>query len=198
MYLCGCVLHTVLIQGFGFSPKRNTESVIKTSLNKNNCAAQEVKDAALKKGYLYQSSGCDAFYWQKVGRKVQKGNSYKFGPSPAPAVPDKCPETGSGFTMGGPYWTEPIHDPEWVQGILQFVKTRKPRFQAYDRLVGLLTTAGEELNDVPLYFNLHDLCKTLRCTSPRAEVLKSAIINAGYRVSGTHCTPLGVKTDAPW
>lgn len=28
-------------------------------------------------------------------------------------------------------------------------------------------------------------------------VFRSAVINAGYRISGTHVNPLGLKTDAP-
>lgn len=34
------------------------------------CAANEVKSSAAKVGYVYQSTGCDSFYWQRVGRKV--------------------------------------------------------------------------------------------------------------------------------
>jgi tRNA (guanine26-N2/guanine27-N2)-dimethyltransferase len=40
-------------------------------------------------------------------------------------VPQQCPETGSGFQMGGPFWAEPLHDPEWVQGLLQQVRRDK-------------------------------------------------------------------------
>lgn len=61
-----------------------------------------------------------------------------------------------------------------------------------------MTTVLEELPDVPLYFSLHDVCRTLHCTAPKAEVFRSALINAGYRASTAHCNPLGVKTDAPW
>lgn len=49
-------------------------------------------------------------------------------PSPAgvgPAVPQQCPESGSGFQMGGPFWAEALHDPEWVQGLLEQVRADK-------------------------------------------------------------------------
>ena len=48
----------------------------------------------------------------------QKGKGFKFGPGQGPAVPQACPETGSGFLMGGPFWAGPIHDPAWISGIL--------------------------------------------------------------------------------
>lgn len=41
------------------------------------------------------------------------------------------------------------------------------------------------------------MCRTVRCTPPRAEQLRSAFINAGHRVSGSHANPLALKTDAP-
>ena len=51
--------------------------------------------------------------------------------------------------------------------------------------------------DVPLFLSLHNLCATLKCTSPSAVNFRSAVINAGYRISGTHVNPLGLKSDAP-
>ncbi|KAL1824433.1 hypothetical protein ACET3Z_011211 [Daucus carota] len=63
----------------------------------------------------------------------------------------------------------------------------------------VLTTISEELRDVPLFLSLHNLCATLKCTSPSAIMFHSAVINAGYRISGsgTHVNPLGIKSDAP-
>lgn len=55
----------------------------------------------------------------------------------------------------------------------------------------------QELPDVPLFVSLHSLCATLKCTSPSAIMFRSAVINAGYRISGTHVNPLGLKSDAP-
>lgn len=55
----------------------------------------------------------------------------------------------------------------------------------------------QELPDVPLFLSLHNLCATLKCTSPSAVIFRSAVINAGYRISGTHVNPLGLKSDAP-
>jgi len=64
-------------------------------------------------------------------------------------------------------------------------------------LHGLLTVVSEELNDVPLYYVLPDLCHTLGCSTPPIKSFKAAIINAGYRVSGYHKEAQAVKTDAP-
>ncbi len=34
-------------------------------------SAQEVKDSPSKLAYVFQSQGCDSFYFQRVGRKVR-------------------------------------------------------------------------------------------------------------------------------
>ena len=100
--------------------------------------------------------------------------------------------------MGGPFWAEPLHDPAFVRGVLAELRARRPAYAAFDRVQGLLASVLDELPDAPLYFDLHAVAKTLRCSAPRAETIRSALLNAGFRASGTHCSPLGVKTDAPW
>ncbi|XP_031492720.1 probable tRNA (guanine(26)-N(2))-dimethyltransferase 2 isoform X2 [Nymphaea colorata] len=61
----------------------------------------------------------------------------------------------------------------------------------------LARTVSKELLDVPLYVSLHSLSATLKCESPSAVMFRSAVMNAGYRMSGTHANPLGLKSDAP-
>lgn len=40
-----------------------------------------MKNCATRLGYLWQSTGCDSFYWQRVGRRVLKGGgSTKYMP----------------------------------------------------------------------------------------------------------------------
>ena len=43
-------------------------------------------------------------------------------PGVGPAVPQHCPETGANFLMGGPFWADPIHNMDWVHGILTSVQ----------------------------------------------------------------------------
>lgn len=56
----------------------------------------------------------------------------------------------------------------------------------------------QELHDIPLFFSLHNIAGTVKCTSPSLVMFRSAVLNAGYRISSTHVNPLGVKSDAPW
>ncbi|KAK3032537.1 hypothetical protein RJ639_036776 [Escallonia herrerae] len=160
-------------------------------------SASAMKNTPLKLSYIYQCTGCDSFHLQPIGRTVSKNNSVRYLPGFGPVVPQECSNCGKKYNMGGPIWSAPIHDQEWVTSMLADVKLMKDRYPAYDRISAVLTTISEELPDVPLFLSLHNLCATLKCTSPSAVIFRSAVINAGYRISGTHVNPLGLKSDAP-
>ncbi|PKI69859.1 hypothetical protein CRG98_009734 [Punica granatum] len=160
-------------------------------------SASAMKNTPLKLSYVYQCTGCDSFHLQPIGRTVTKNTSTRYLPGFGPVVPQECTDCGKKYNMGGPIWSAPIHDEEWVNSILVGVKSMKDRYPAYDRISAVLTTISEELPDVPLFLSLHNLCATLKCTSPSAVIFRSAVLNAGYRISGTHVNPLGLKTDAP-
>ncbi|CDY34719.1 hypothetical protein HID58_044763 [Brassica napus] len=153
-------------------------------------SASAMKNTPLKLSYVYQCIGCDSFHLQPVGRSLPKNNSVRYLPAIGPVVAQECNHCGKKYNMGGPIWSAPIHDQEWVTSILNSVKSMKDRYPAYDRIYA-------ELVDVPLFLSLHNLCATLKCISPSAAIFRSAVINANYRISGTHVNPLGMKTDAP-
>eukprot|EP00878_Enallax_costatus_P040089 GHUV01046073.1.p1 GENE.GHUV01046073.1~~GHUV01046073.1.p1 ORF type:complete len:436 (+),score=123.03 GHUV01046073.1:390-1697(+) len=116
-------------------------------------SAAEIKASASKQSYIWQSQGCDSWWLQPVGQQNKKGNSIKHLPGHGPAVPEqRCPESGSGFLMGGPIWSEPIHNQEWVAGLLQQMDTEQANYAQYPRLKGILTSVLDELPDVPLYY----------------------------------------------
>ncbi|KAK9683109.1 hypothetical protein RND81_10G117300 [Saponaria officinalis] len=160
-------------------------------------SASAMKETPLKLSYVYQCVGCDSFHLQPLGRTVSKNNSVRYHPGHGPVVAQECADCGKRFIMGGPIWSAPIHDQEWATSTLTDFKAMKDRYPAYDHVVGLLTNISEELPDVPLFLCLHNLCGTLKCTSPSAVMFRSAVLNAGYRISGSHITPLALKTDAP-
>lgn len=160
-------------------------------------SAQQAKLAPTKVSYVYQCVGCDTFECQPVGKAVTKGNSTKFQAGSGPVVPRECPNCGWHYNMGGPFWTEPIHDMEWVDAIKKQVEENKAMYPGYDKIHALLTTVSEELVDVPLHYDIHSMSHCLRVTPPPMALFRSAVINAGYRVSPAHCNPLAVKTDAP-
>jgi tRNA (guanine26-N2/guanine27-N2)-dimethyltransferase len=152
------------------------------------------------------------------------GNNGNYGASSL-EVPAICEESGGRWKVGGPFWGAPIHDQRMVDTILARVDLARaaqakgskaasageeadgaageagaPALMAIptaERLAGMLTSISEELKDVPFYYSLPDLASTLQCTVPTHLEFKSALINAGYRVSHFHHDPSAFKTDAP-
>lgn len=71
------------------------------------------------------------------------------------------------------------------------------RISTAERLTGVLTSVSEELKDVIFYYSLPDLASAVQTLIPTHLQFKSALINAGYRVSTFHYDPSAFKTDAP-
>jgi len=150
--------------------------------------------ACLSIGNVYQSCQCPSFYTvangTHNGRLIQPGR----GP-PVPA----CTETGAVFKIAGPIWLGPLHDLEAVNEAIARLENNSLLYplKTHEMLHGMLSSASEELNDVPLYYLLPDLCKTIGCATPPMIKIKAALANAGFRCSGQHKEPMAVKTDAP-
>lgn len=67
----------------------------------------------------------------------------RYLPGFGPVVPQECSDCGKKFNMGGPIWSAPIHDQEWVTSILSDVKSMKDRYPAYERISAVVTTISE-------------------------------------------------------
>lgn len=112
--------------------------------------------------------------------------------------PEFCGETGAPFKLGGPIWTNPLHDRDWVIAAIDRLESNVDKYiSTKERIHGVLTAISEELFDVPLYYTLPDLCGTLHCESPKLAEVKAALMHAGYRCSQSHRDPDAIKTDAP-
>merc|ERR1719312_393970 len=64
-------------------------------------------------------------------------------------------------------------------------------------MVGMLSVVAEELPDVPLYYSQDRLYSMVKVGSNKFTLIRSALLNAGYRVSLSHANKLAIKTDAP-
>ncbi|GJP46498.1 hypothetical protein CLOM_g5778 [Closterium sp. NIES-68] len=168
-------------------------------------SAQAVKATPSKLAYVFQCSGCDSYHLQPVGRVVDGRAKKPDAPPPpprylpglGPVIPPACEHCGRHLSIGGPMWSAPIHDASWVRLILGEVQAGKAKLAGFGKVHGLLTAVSEELHDIPLYIDLHEISATLKCTPPSMLLFRSALVNAGHRVSGAHSNPLGIKTDAP-
>lgn len=57
--------------------------------------------------------------------------------------------------MGGPIWSDPIHDEEFLGKLLELIQDKSfPNLMTFKRIYGILSVIQEELNDVPLYYTI--------------------------------------------
>lgn len=164
----------------------------------------EVNEISSMIGTVYQSTQCSSFHILPHGYK--RNSRFDRISTDFFSFNSSCEETGGPFKTAGPIWIGPLHDRLVVQQAIDYLEDMNDinhlqfgtsSLQTKDNLHGLLTVLMEELEDVPLYYTLPDLCRNLRCASPPRNILEAAIFNAGYRVSRYHKEPQAIKTDAP-
>lgn len=159
-------------------------------------SASEVKQSPSKFAYVHQAVGCKSFHFNPVGRVVsKKGTATKFAPG---TVPERPADAVGAEQIGGPIWAEPIHDMDFVKDMFAEVNENKSHYPAHKKMHGILTSVMEELPEPPLFISVHTLSQILKCQPPSTTLFRSALHNAGYRVSSCHASPLGLKTDAPF
>lgn len=156
-----------------------------------------VKASASKQALLFQCVGCGAFHLQRLGKAASAGGRVKFSAACGPPVGPECEHCRQRHQLGGPLWAEPLHDLDFVGRVLDSVTASPGRFRTSERIRGVLSVITEELPDVPLYHTLDQLSATIHCNTPSLLQLRSAILNAGFRVSLSHACKNAVKTDAP-
>lgn len=159
----------------------------------------EVKKSSLKRANIFQCVSCPAYHLHTVG-KVSAGGSYS---AEILHAGHTCPECQSRMKLGGPIWSEPIHDQAIIEELLARMKEANDHPQELfpvataKRLSGILTTMSEELKDIPLYYSLPDLASAVQSKVPTMQQFTSALANGGYKLSQFHHDSTAVKTDAP-
>ncbi|KAL0132039.1 hypothetical protein PUN28_000069 [Cardiocondyla obscurior] len=154
------------------------------------------KSNSSKIGMLYQCTGCESMQVQPlVIRKDVNSNSnnnYKL-PS-APVIDQQCKYCQHQQHMGGPIWLGRLHDRDFVSQLLYNLSSME--LGTSKRLEGVLTVIYEELDNV-LYYNLDRLMSIVKCCVPPMLMFRSALLNAGYKVSYSHASKVSIKSDAP-
>ncbi|MHA1456331.1 MAG: tRNA (guanine(10)-N(2))-dimethyltransferase, partial [Promethearchaeota archaeon] len=109
---------------------------------------------------------------------------------------DTCPscENKSSFSYAGPLWVGTIHDSTFLRQIIteNDVKDYKKK-----KIIDKLIKFALQENTMPLsYYNLHKLCRVLKCSSvPKIEQVIHTIKEFEHEATRTHFDPLSIKTD---
>ncbi|XP_077284881.1 tRNA methyltransferase 1 isoform X2 [Arctopsyche grandis] len=164
--------------------------------------SNECKKTTSKLSMVYQCVGCDSFILQPLGI---------FKPNPTAKLPDNmkaclphtptvspnCDHCGHKYHMGGPIWSGPLHNMAFVEKLLKLIQSEGDKFSTAKRMEGMLFMISEELNDIPLYYSMEKFSAVLHLQNIPMLIMRSAIMNGGYRVSYSHAYKMSVKTDAP-
>lgn len=162
----------------------------------------DAKRSASKTGHIYLCQGCQTHFIQPMGGysevTLESGQTQRhYVTGRGPVVGKSCEFCGGDFLVGGPIWIDPIHSLDFVDKLKQEVDAHSGDYKTYKRIRGMLEVVSEELPDVVLFRTLDDLSETIKCPSPSMDTIRSAILNAGYRVSYSHVHRSSIKTDAP-
>lgn len=109
---------------------------------------------------------------------------------------NKCPlcENKKNLSYAGPLWIGSIHDSNFLHQIIieNDIKNHK-----YKKKIDKLIKFALQENTMRLsYYNLHRLCRTLKCSSvPKIEQVIRTIKLLEYEATRTHFDPLSIKTD---
>lgn len=120
-------------------------------------------------------SGCGAWSTQTLASTKQKldrkGNPiYHHALAQGPVSGPHCEHCGFKTHLAGPMWGGPLHNPRFIQKILDFLPSLDPQtYQTIPRIEGMLTTALEE-----------DLDLTPAINEPTAETTAPDVQTAEY------------------
>jgi len=158
-----------------------------------------VKSSPGKFSQVFQCTGCGSLHFQPLG-KITPGvakNDIKASPATGPVVNRNCAECESIFRVGGPIWSEPIVEGEFLKGVVEHLKANEKLYGHAKRVGSMLTALSEEVHTAPLFHSTGEMASVLRCIVPPRTVIASALLKHGYAVSASHCDPAGIKTNAP-
>lgn len=159
------------------------------------------KFAASKSGIVHQCVQCDSFFIQPLGEAAaeQKGH-VKFRPARVVVPGQECPECGAQHQIGGPFYTGPLYDQDFVKSCIRTCEEDPQRLTGitmWKKIRGLLVAISEEHADLPLHYIAQNLCSKMKLPQLPLRQFKGTLIALGYRASHFHREPEAVKTDAP-
>ena len=142
----------------------------------------KITDESLKKdiGYILHCENC-------LNRTVVQGIT--------PKTSSICPVCGKNFKTVGPLWCGSILDQQFIEAMLKNMENTK--INQEKKASKLLNMTYEEANGPATFYDLHQICKKMKTSSPRLNAVLESIKEEGYFVSRTHFKPTGIKTDVP-
>lgn len=113
----------------------------------------------------------------------------------ATASPDICPICGEKLIQAGPLWLGNIQNKEFISKMIDESENKK--LNTKNDALKLLNSCLLEAESPITFYDIHKICKNLKISAPKLDLILKELKNRGYIAIKTHFNPLGVKTNSP-
>lgn len=137
-------------------------------------------DASLKNiGYISHCKNC-------LHRQTSNGL--------ASPIEEVCPICGEQLIHAGPLWLGEVQDKEFIGKMIE--QTEHKKINTKKQALKLLNSCLLEAEAPATFFDVHAICKSLKISAPKLDLIFDKIKEEGFIAIKTHYNPLGIKTDA--
>ena len=137
-------------------------------------------DESLKNiGYISHCKNC-------LHRQVSNGL--------ASPIEEVCPVCGEKLVHAGPLWIGAIQDADFIEKMIDEANHKK--INTEKDALKLLNDCLLEACAPATFYDVHTLCKSLKISAPKLDLIFDEIKNQGFIAIKTHFNPLGIKTNA--
>ena len=112
----------------------------------------------------------------------------------ASPIDDICPVCGEKLIHAGPLWLGDIQNGEFIQKMIYEAENKK--INSEKEALKLLNKCLAESDAPATFFDIHSVCKSLKVSAPKFDLIVNKIKENGHIAIKTHYNPLGIKTDA--
>ena len=109
-------------------------------------------------------------------------------------IEEFCPICGEKLIHAGPLWLGDIQDKEFIEKMIG--QTEHKKINTEKQALKLLNSCLLEANAPATFFDVHAICKSLKISAPKLDLIFDEMKNEGFIAIKTHYNPLGIKTDA--
>ena len=112
----------------------------------------------------------------------------------ASPIDDVCPVCGEKLVHAGPLWLGSIQDKEFIQKMID--ESANKKINTEKEALKLLNKCLVESDAPATFFDVHSICKSLKISAPKFDLILDELENQGFEAIKTHFNPIGIKTDA--
>ena len=112
----------------------------------------------------------------------------------ASTIEETCPFCGEKMVHAGPLWLGDIQNRDFIQKMIN--ESEHKKINTEKQALKLLNSCLNEAIAPVTFFDIHAVCKSLKISAPKLDLIFDEIKNQGFIAIKTHYNPLGLKTDA--